>query len=482
MRDLGLLPAPTYIQNLDHSLLNYLDVQFRRLEENWRILDSSAPSGLSVPAGNVIAGTFGSNVGSGATAYTFRKLTVDDAAVDNFIVQGSGATIRLGSRDSGDFTAMYRQSGNLKFWDSVNAVDRYHFPNTGRFLCGVNHTGGAVLGPWAADAAYSALATINNANASSLAYSLLMHESGDYTYVGGGEIWFRAKNNGATKAVMTVGGEIEFWNHQGGQKHKFWNDGEAWHNSVGIGGDNGYNAGLVSHNGWLRMLNDYGWHTENRGAGEHGFPTFGNQAVETNNNQTSIVARRISQGGWADAGLSSFGESSSMVPYLSMHASGCCTTNWRKDSGASYVVNTNSGGGCDWVYAANHPICSERARKHNISVAEEYGLKTIRGLKPHKFQYTPTSEDEIWAWEKWKHDRAIGIWTVPPSEHMGWDDWHVGYFAEEMVNLVPEVVGLHPDGTPKGIDYGNLVVVAIAAINELADRIEDLEARMYAAA
>lgn len=283
--------------------------------------------------------------------------------------------------------------------------------------------------------------------------------------------------------IYTWGGSAG-WDIGGGVRHKFWNDGEAWHNSIGLNGDNGYNAGLViTGGGWIRhMTADIGWHNEARGAGMMGASTFGNQTCTTNNNETTIIARKISQGGWATAGLSSFGESTSMVPYISMHANGCCTTNWRKDSGASYVVDVNSGGGCDWVYAANHPICSERARKRNISVAEEYGLKTIRLLKPHKFQYTPTSEDEIWQWEKWKYDRSIGVWTHPPSEHMGWDDWHVGYFAEEMVNLVPEIVGLHPDGTPKGIDYGNLVVVAIAAINELADRVEDLEARMYATA
>ena len=144
------------------------------------------------------------------------------------------------------------------------------------------------------------------------------------------------------------------------------------------------------------------------------------------------------------------------------------------------MTQITSGGGCATVWAAAHSICSEEARKRNISVADEYGLKTLRSLKVKKFQYVPTSEDEIWAWEMWKHDRERGVWVHPPSEHMGWDTWHIGFMAEEMVNLVPEVVGFHPDGKPKGIDYGNLVVVAIAAINELADRVEDLEAKLYA--
>lgn len=480
MRDLGLLPAPSYIQNLDHNLLNYLDVQFRRLEENWRVLDSAAPSGLDVPAGNIIAGTFGSNVGYGT--YIFKKLTVDDTAVDNFTVQGSGATIRLGSRNSADFTAIYREAGVFKLWDSINAVDRFWFENSGRSMHGVNISGATYVGPWIGDAGYACFGSLSRAQSNGAHYGMILSLVDANSFISpsapGGTIHIRDGYNGGDR-IRIYTDNIEFALQQGAVKHKMWPDGEYHCNSIGIADSNGYNNGIVIANGWYRNVGN-GWHTESL-AGEMGAATFGVNDVTTNNNQTTIVARRISQGGWADAGLSSFGESSSMVPYVSLHASGCCTTNWRKDSGASHVVNINSGGGCDWVYAANHPICSERARKHNISVAEEYGLKTIRGLKPHKFQYTPTDENEIWSWEKWKHDRAIGIWTVPPSEHMGWDDWHVGYFAEEMANLVPEVVGFHPDGKPKGIDYGNLVVVAIAAINELADRVEDLEARLYAA-
>lgn len=447
---------------------------------------------VPVHAEDVVSGAFGFNTGNGnysfpadlsaaggAFTITGGKLTWTSATGTNMVTAGAGAGLEFRERTDQTPWVLYSDAGIARLWRSGSG-DRFHFESGGRSRHGYGFSGDTLVGPWPADTAYSHIANTNNTIASSSAYGLLISNGGDYCYVGGGEVWFRAKNNGATKAVMLSDGNIEFWNHQGGYKHKFWTDGEYWGNSIGLAGDNGYNAGLViTGGGWIRhMTADIGWHNEARGAGMMGASTFGNQTCTTNNNETTIIARKISQGGWATAGLSSFGESTSMVPYISMHASGCCTTNWRKDSGASYVVDVNSGGGCDWVYAANHPICSERARKRNISVAEEYGLKTIRLLKPHKFQYTPTSEDEIWQWEKWKYDRSIGVWTHPPSEHMGWDDWHVGYFAEEMVNLVPEIVGLHPDGTPKGIDYGNLVVVAIAAINELADKVEDLEAAL----
>jgi len=200
--------------------------------------------------------------------------------------------------------------------------------------------------------------------------------------------------------------------------------------------------------------------------------------IETQHNETKIMARKISQGGWATSGLESFGEGSTCVPWMTLHASGCCTSSWRKDANESYMVVINSGGGCDWVYAANHPICSEEQRKHNISVIDEYGLKTLRKLQVKRFQYTPSDESEIWQWELWKHDQQRGYWKYPPNEHMNWDTWHIGYMAEEMANLVPEVVGYYSDGRPKGIDYGNLIVVVISALNELADRVEDLEAEL----
>lgn len=477
--------------------LMWTDENFRRISDAIEKLGSPASggggSGLSVPAGNVVAGTFGSNVGGGAYTFLNSQVVFNSSSVDNVVIKGAGGDLRIEDRDlGGDFFALYVWNDHFRLWSSAVSADRHVFENTGRAIIGgTGHTGAAIMGPWPADGNYAFFGSYQKAVGSASHYGMLVSGVGgdQNVYFGGTDIYFRKANNGSTTAqfrgdfIKEFYGDSGNWDIGSGVRARIWNDGEFWAQSVGLGGDNGYNKGLtISNDGWIRHYTaDIGWHNEARGAGMMGASTFGNQTCTTNNNETTIIARKISQGGWATAGLSSFGESSSMVPYISLHASGCCTTNWRKDSGASYVVDVNSGGGCDWVYAANHPVCSERARKHNISVAEEYGLKTVRGLKPHKFQYTPTSEDEIFAWEKWKYDRSIGIWTHPPSEHMGWDDWHVGYFAEEMINLVPEVVGLHPDGTPKGIDYGNLVVVAIAAINELADRLEDLEARSYAA-
>lgn len=256
------------------------------------------------------------------------------------------------------------------------------------------------------------------------------------------------------------------------QEHKFWCQNALW-GSIGPNA-----AGILCNSGWLRLTDGaVGWFNNTEGCGMRAGNLFGSSdSIDPQHNETQVVGRKLSQGGWATAGIESFSEASNGVPYITNHANGCCTNSWRKNSGASDATNVNSGGGCDWVYAANHPICSEEARKHNVSVIDDYGLKTLRGLEAKRYQYKPTDEWEIWTWESWKSETAAGKWPHAPSEHMGWETWHIGYFAEEMINLVPEVVGLHPDGTPRGIDYGNLIVVVIEAVKELADRVEDLEA------
>lgn len=390
------------------------------------------------------------------------------------------------ANEAGDASADYniRLMNNPAGWLELYG----NFHAQGQVRAGTGN-GEGVIGPWAADSNYAVFAHQVRQAANSSHYGMLLAGGTNNVYIGGTPITFRAANNGSDIAEFAAA-QITMSLGTGAVKHTFFNDGEYQCNSIGIGGDNNYNAGLACRNGWMRAYGSgEGWYSEG-GAGEYGTNTrFGvadNKSVETQNTETAIMARKISQGGWATAGLENFADAATAVPWITLHASGCCTVSWRKDSNASDIRPINSGGGCDWIYAASYQSCSEAARKRNVSIADEYGLKTLRQLQTKRFQYQPTDEQEIWAWECWKHDRERGVWVNPPSEHMRWEDWHIGYMAEEVVNLVPEIVGLHPDGKPQGIDYSKLVVVAIAAINELADRIEDLEAAMarrgYAAA
>jgi hypothetical protein len=53
---------------------------------------------------------------------------------------------------------------------------------------------------------------------------------------------------------------------------------------------------------------------------------------------------------------------------------------------------------------------------------------------------------------------------------------HLGYIAEDVARLFPEVVTRNAGGQVESMDYSRMVVPAIAKINELENRLERLEA------
>jgi hypothetical protein len=55
------------------------------------------------------------------------------------------------------------------------------------------------------------------------------------------------------------------------------------------------------------------------------------------------------------------------------------------------------------------------------------------------------------------------------------DSRHLGFAAESMVQVVPEVVSLDDQGDPLGINYGSLVPVLWSAVRELSTRLAALE-------
>ncbi len=90
-----------------------------------------------------------------------------------------------------------------------------------------------------------------------------------------------------------------------------------------------------------------------------------------------------------------------------------------------------------WVSA------SDRSLKTNIKDIS-YGLETIEKIQPRSFEYIKTGEPSI------------------------------GFIAQEMETVVPEIVSDGGMGT-KGISYGQLTAVLVKAVQELSDRVEDLE-------
>lgn len=235
----------------------------------------------------------------------------------------------------------------------------------------------------------------------------------------------------------------------------------------------GDNWGLYMF-GWLRPTGGYGLYFDTYGIGLRG--DGGSNAIVTHNTETRLRPYKFSQAGYASAGVENVGA----VPQYGFHHEGERANSLRKDDGGWNGVWTNQDGNCVSFFASAFGTCSQEARKHNISVVTEYGLKTIQGLVPKRFQYQPVLEDQIWATMKRREEQAAGKWNymVGPDlqpEDGSWDHWHMGFMAEEIYARCPEATLPDAFGAPYAIDYGKLVIVAIQAINELAERVEILE-------
>jgi len=78
-----------------------------------------------------------------------------------------------------------------------------------------------------------------------------------------------------------------------------------------------------------------------------------------------------------------------------------------------------------------------------------YGLDAVRNLRPVTFNYKK---------------------EVNPDTSL-----RIGFIAEEVVSVVPEVVTLDKDGNPEGVAYDNLVPVLVNALQEIDARLAALE-------
>lgn len=79
-----------------------------------------------------------------------------------------------------------------------------------------------------------------------------------------------------------------------------------------------------------------------------------------------------------------------------------------------------------------------------------YGLAQVMALNPVSFRYKP---------------------TVDPDNSK-----RLGFIAEEVFEIVPELVALDKEGLPESVDYAKLTPVLVQAIKDLNVRIDDLSA------
>ena len=68
--------------------------------------------------------------------------------------------------------------------------------------------------------------------------------------------------------------------------------------------------------------------------------------------------------------------------------------------------------------------------------------------------------------------------------YFDWDEEHgrqhdMGFIAEEVGQVIPEIVGYEPDGVyARGVDYGAITPMLVQAIKEQQRQIEELKAQV----
>jgi trimeric autotransporter adhesin len=96
--------------------------------------------------------------------------------------------------------------------------------------------------------------------------------------------------------------------------------------------------------------------------------------------------------------------------------------------------------------------CTASSLRYKENIHElSYGLKEVLKFNPVTFTYKP---------EK----------GIPGLQ--------VGFIAEDMEKIVPEVVGKDSEGRPESIDYGKLTSVLTNAIKEIWHEVQNLIAKV----
>jgi hypothetical protein len=113
-------------------------------------------------------------------------------------------------------------------------------------------------------------------------------------------------------------------------------------------------------------------------------------------------------------------------------------------AGTAYVCTTLATG----VLSTSTTACNPSSLRFKDNVQDlPYGLDDVLKLKPVSFTYKPELK-------------------VPGNQ--------VGFIAEDVVQVVPEVVGLDAEGRPTNVDYAKVVPLLVNAIKDLASKLTDL--------
>ena len=103
-----------------------------------------------------------------------------------------------------------------------------------------------------------------------------------------------------------------------------------------------------------------------------------------------------------------------------------------------------------WSTTTNQWTVDSSSGRYKDNITDlHYGLDTVLALRSREFDYK---------FENYKHD--------------------IGFVAEEVFDVVPEVVGLDLEGKPEAVMYDRLTSLLCKAIQELAAKVAALEAKV----
>lgn len=301
---------------------------------------------------------------------------------------------------------------------------------------------------------------------------------------------------------------------------RFYNDGEFDCNHIGVGGDNADNAGIWCLSGdinvrsqnfvgqgfhgsayaqfshWGRRAQQWGYGFLHHTSGECDVASIVTTqywvdtvlVAEMRNDPSRLgLFTSVDSGNWDDRVLRLHGPTRSG---LSAFRTGSGTVVQLVDqTGSGFdVVNFNAGAGL-WVRAGSFPIYSGRATKKEIRTlrpAEE--ADRFGRLNPVRFKRRVGSKINRHIPCDGKGCAQCSAFGTPgfyqtPTIVKNYDSDFLGFIAEEVAEVYPEVVAWDPsdpsdamsEPVPAGVDLSALTAVLVAEVQDMARRLDRLE-------
>lgn len=278
-------------------------------------------------------------------------------------------------------------------------------------------------------------------------------------------IWSAGSNDWVLLAADNAGNNLGglFEESSGDATFALYNNSAVQTLSLRANGNQIFNTGgeLIVRNGtsdWIFLGTDTGGNNVGglyqQAGGEAEFALYNGSAVERIHLDTA--GDSYFMGGQVGIGVT--------APSYTLEVEGTAAFGGLSNDGTGFYACVNASTG---ELSTSTTACGASSERFKENIVElTYGIDTIMDLRPVSFD--------------WKKD------FLPNGTPQ------VGLIAEEVEEVVPEVIGYGPDGEVQNLDYPKLVAVVIAAlqdvwekltghdekINELEERIEELEARL----